>query len=83
MQHRTQRNSALRTFRQNQPHLMVKIEPYNRELAGDPPTAFATDAEIEIADRLRRKLEARYLAGSEASPPLSAAPVNDDEEGPL
>jgi hypothetical protein len=58
---------------------MVKIEPYSHELDGDPPAAFATDAEIEIADRLRHQLEARYLAGSEASPPL-AAPVSDDGE---
>ena len=61
---------------------MVKIEPYDHERNSDPPAAFATDAEIEIADRLRRKLEARYLAESEASPSLAVA-ANDDGEEPL
>ena len=61
---------------------MVKIEPHILEPEADPPAAFATDAEIEIADRLRRKLEARYLAESEASPP-SAVAVNDEGEEPL
>ena len=58
---------------------MLKIEPYSHEPEGDPPAAFATDAEIAIADRLRRHLEARYLAESEASPPLAVA-VDDDAE---
>jgi len=59
---------------------MVKIEPHNHEPDGDPPAAFATAAEIEIADRLRRKLEARYLAESEASPPLAGVVDDDGEE---
>ncbi len=58
---------------------MVRIEPHNQEPDGDPPAAFATDAEIEVADRLRRQLEARYLAGFEALPPL-ALPVDDNGE---
>ena len=58
---------------------MVKTEPYNHELDGDPPAAFATDAEIEFADRLRRQLEARYLIGSEAAPTLAAAVDNEEE----
>ena len=59
---------------------MVKIEPYDHERNSDPPAAFATAAEIEIADRLRRKLEARYLAESEASPPLAGVVDDDGEE---
>jgi hypothetical protein len=58
---------------------MVKLEPYNHELDSDPPAAFASAAEIETADRLRHQLEARYLAGSAAPPPL-AAPVDGDGE---
>jgi hypothetical protein len=58
---------------------MPKIEPYNAEPNDDPPAAFATDAEIEIADQLRHQLEKRYLAQSETSPPLPVA-VNDDRE---
>jgi len=61
---------------------MVKIEPYDHERNSDPPAAFATDAEIEIAERLRRKLEARYLAESEAAPPLAGV-ADDDGEEPL
>jgi hypothetical protein len=58
---------------------MLKIEPYNHELEVDPPVAFASDAEIEMADRLRRQLEARYLAQSDVVPPAAVA-VNDDAE---
>ena len=61
---------------------MVKVEPHIHEPDADPPAAFATDAEIEIAERLRRQLELRYLTGSEASPSLAVA-ANDDEEEPL
>jgi hypothetical protein len=32
--------------------------------AEDPAPAFPTDADIEIAERLRRRLEERYLSGS-------------------
>jgi hypothetical protein len=49
---------------------MLKTELYNHEANGDPPASFATDAEIEIADQLRHRLEERYLAQSETSPPL-------------
>jgi len=58
---------------------MLKIEPYSHEPEGDPPAAFATDAEIAIADRLWRHLEARYLAESKASPPFEVA-VDDHAE---
>ena len=61
---------------------MVKIEQYDHERNTDPPAAFATDAEIEIAERLRRKLEARYLAESDAAPPLAGV-ADDDGEEPL
>jgi hypothetical protein len=40
---------------------MLKIELYKRDNIGDPPACFASDAEIEIADRLRHQLEQRYL----------------------
>jgi hypothetical protein len=44
--------------------VMMKPEPQNHDTSGDPIPTFATDAEIEIADRLRHQLEERYLAPS-------------------
>ena len=41
---------------------MPTIEVYKLDNNGDPPASFATDAEIEIANRLRHQLEERYLA---------------------
>ena len=49
---------------------MRRAELHNREDGVDPPANFATDAEIETADRLRHQLEERYLARSETLPPL-------------
>jgi len=43
---------------------MLKTELHNFDAIGDPPPAFATDAEIEIAEQLRHRLEERYLAPS-------------------
>ena len=39
----------------------------------DPPPCYATAEEIALAERLRRKIEERYLAGSEAPHPLPLA----------
>jgi hypothetical protein len=49
---------------------MLKIELYNRDSSSEPAVSFATDAEIEIADRLRHQLEERYLAPSAPPSPL-------------
>jgi hypothetical protein len=57
--------------------VMLKIELHNHDLRGDPAPSFATDAEIEIADRLRRQLEERYLA----RPAPSATPPARSIEG--
>ena len=51
---------------------MLKIELHNHEVNDDPPATFATDAEIEIANRMRHQLEERYLVRSETSAPLPA-----------
>ena len=45
--------------------------------SGEPAPAFASDAEMELAEQLRHKLEERYLEASNAPsssqvPPLSA-----------
>jgi len=48
---------------------MLEVEMYNHDANADPPVSFATDAEIEIADRLRRQLEERYLTPSAPSSP--------------
>jgi hypothetical protein len=46
---------------------MLKVEPYNHDTGGDPAVRFATDAEIDIAEQLRRQLEERYLVPSAPS----------------
>jgi hypothetical protein len=51
-------------------HIMLKIEPYNQDSDFDPAPSFATDAENELADQLRRRLEERYLAPSAPSSPM-------------
>jgi len=43
---------------------MTESEPENHGTNGDPVVAFATDAEIALADRLRHRLEQRFLARS-------------------
>lgn len=54
---------------------MSETERYNDEPNVDPPARFATDAEIELADALRRRLEERYLA---QSAPLQTSPGERD-----
>ena len=75
MRHRVQMNSA----RPRGNPTMIMFEARIHEPEADPPAAFATDAEIRIAERLRRKLELRYLSESEASPSFAGA-ANDDRE---
>ncbi len=53
---------------------MHKAELHNNDANSDPAPCFATDAEIEIADRLRHQLEERYLAPRVDTPPLQANP---------
>jgi hypothetical protein len=55
---------------------MLNTELNNHEASDDPAATFATDAEIEIADQLRRQLEERYLARCETLPPLPSRPSN-------
>ncbi len=43
---------------------MLKIERYSRDSIDEPAACFASDEEIEIADRLRRRLEELYLGAS-------------------
>jgi len=47
---------------------MLEIELHNRDSNGDPPASFATDAEIEIANRLLHQIEARYFGPSAHDP---------------
>ena len=42
------------------------------EALEDPPPRFPTDADLALAERLRRKIEERYL-GAAASPALPPA----------
>jgi hypothetical protein len=48
---------------------MLKAELQDHDASGDPAARYATDSEIEIADRLRHQLEERYLAPS--APPAA------------
>ena len=43
---------------------MTKSEPQDRDSSGKTAPTFATDAEIEIAQELRHRLEERYLVPS-------------------
>ena len=54
---------------------MLAIELHNDEPNVDPPARFATDADIELADRLLRRIEERYLA---QSAPVQASPSERD-----
>jgi hypothetical protein len=47
---------------------MPTIQSHDRD-ADEPAPAYATDAEIELAQQLRRRLEERYLGSSEADSP--------------
>ncbi len=49
---------------------MYRIELHNSDSNSDPAPSFATDAEIEFAERLRHQLEERYLAPAAAAAPL-------------
>jgi hypothetical protein len=56
---------------------MLKVEPYNHDINGEPEVRFATDAEIEVADQLRRQLEERYLVSSATSSQLQVPSSKD------
>lgn len=68
-------DSAIGAFLPLEGAHMSETERYNDEPNVDPPARFATDAEIELADALRRRLEERYLA---QSAPLQTSPGERD-----
>jgi hypothetical protein len=49
---------------------MLKAELNTYDTNNDPASCFATDAEIEVAEQLRHRIEERYLARSSAPLPL-------------
>jgi len=49
---------------------MRKNQLPDREASVEPAPLYASDADIELAQRLRRQLEQRYLGPSEAPSPL-------------
>jgi hypothetical protein len=54
---------------------MLKIHLPNQDTGFDPAPRFASDAEIELAEQLRRQLEERYFGASataQTSPAQSA-----------
>ena len=51
---------------------MHKIESHNHDSGAEPAPKFPSDAEIALADQLRRQLEERYLGLSAAPSPLLA-----------
>jgi hypothetical protein len=48
---------------------MPRIQSHDRDAIVEPAPAYASDAEIELAQQLRRRLEERYLGSSEAPSP--------------
>ncbi len=53
---------------------MLKIELPDPNAGSEPTPQFATDAEVAIAERLRLKLEERYLGRSVANSDVLARP---------
>jgi hypothetical protein len=51
---------------------MLNIKLHNHATSVEPAPRFATDAEIELAEQLRYRLEERYLAPSAAPAFLQA-----------
>lgn len=43
---------------------MLETELYSQDTYGDPVAAYATEAEIAIADQLRHRLEELYFSSS-------------------
>jgi len=56
---------------------MLKIQSPYSDSGFEPSPRFASNAEIELADRLRRQLEERYF---EASAALSTSPVRSGKD---
>ena len=50
--------------------MMRKKELSDREASVEPAPLYASDADIELAQRLRHQLEERYLGPSQAPSPL-------------
>jgi hypothetical protein len=44
---------------------MLESSYFDQHVIADPEPRFATDAEIALAERLRKKLEERYLGTTE------------------
>jgi hypothetical protein len=53
---------------------MLKTESLDLDPGTEPAPAIATDAEIELAQRLRDQLEARYFGPSAMSSPVPTQP---------
>ena len=51
---------------------MLKIDFPDPHIGLEPTPQFATDAEVAFAERLRHKLEERYLRGPETSSDVNA-----------
>jgi hypothetical protein len=56
---------------------MLKIQLPHRDSGFEPAPRFASNAEIELADRLRRQIEERYFEAS-AAPSTSPARSGKD-----
>jgi len=59
---------------------MLPIESLDDDVTLDPPAQFASDAEIELADRLLRALEARYLEPCAVPAPSRAPSAGEHRE---
>ena len=52
---------------------MLQTELYDHDVNGDPVPNVASDADIAVAERLRRQLEERYLMRSPAPPDFASS----------
>jgi hypothetical protein len=65
----------VRVFQQKE-LVMLQTELYDHDVYGDPVPNVASDADIAVAERLRRELEERYLMRSPACPTLPERPAD-------
>jgi len=59
---------------------MLKIQLPSYDAGFEPAPRFASDAEIELAEQLRRQLEERYFGASAAPLTPSTPPVRSPKD---
>jgi hypothetical protein len=57
---------------------MAKVPRHTLDAPDEPAPAFASDAEIKLAEQLRHRIEERYLAAHTPPTPLRPAPARSE-----